>query len=303
MVIVATIDEPEQVRQIRVLAQIPGDVQWETVVMERTGDFAWSASLPDEVLTGWTVAWFVEWVNLDGDIAPIRGSGTAPRATVIRESPAPGDPAGRSSLVLSTEWVDFASDSLVDHYFVSEAMLRYRVERRNLLFVRTGVGFLDGRGTSLHGYATDASVEHQQAAYGVLELEVGGDLVGLGGGVALGRLANDESSYFGQFVSPRLRLRIGGTDDTNLELGTSWAEDVGYEGWARVAIAALPRVPITADIGVSSLPVGEDVGVRLGGSVGYRFNPRFTLIARFSMNARTIYHVGVSGGAAIRLDW
>jgi len=146
--------------------------------------------------------------------------------------------------------------------------------------------------------------------YGYAELELGlGSLVGLSGRLTAGSfkqvrdeglLADEPTANLFGF---RTELRIGEEQGTHLTIGGALTEQLGNEAWTELTMSVFRRLPMSAAVVVTNLPVDEDLGVSLCYGLGWQATDWLALSLRTGWNARTINHYGFTGGFGAVLTW
>jgi hypothetical protein len=99
------------------------------------------------------------------------------------------------------------------------------------------------------------------------------------------------------------RVRLGDPDATNLSVGVSGVQQVGFLSDLMLETWPAPKVPIGLSVAGTDQPGNGDLGVRLAGDVGYRLRPWVRPTVRVSWQGRTAAHAGVGGGLGLVFDW
>ena len=334
--IVATLNQPTAVRQVRVLMkQLGATGAYRTMPMERMGDYNWRLQIPAGTYEeGNQLAYFVEAVTREENLELLEGSAATPQITTYRvEARDPARIEDRSRVSAVAEYVDFNSFAPGDDaYLRVEADYRYRLQLPILVGWRVGAGVFQGAGASV-----DAIARYQEAlqdpdleaidparqttlGYGFAEAELAiHEYFGLALRVLAGNQQGDLATSvdvpgegFGARQDPgsiasaygaRAELRLGAVDGTRLMLGGTILGDIGAEAWLRLMIESLDRIPMSGEAVVTNLPVGADIGVSLNYGIGYQFTDLFALMLRVGLNARTTQHLGLGGGLGTILQW
>lgn len=303
--LVATFDKPERVEQVRVLVRRPDQPGFDERAMERAGDANWRVRLDDLAESPGALEYFVEAVDADSELELVAGSASAPLE--LRVEPTTVDPEqtrDRSRATGLFEYVNFKSGAGDDEYLRFESDYRYRVDQGFLDAFKVGVGIFDGKGGTVEEIETGGRARELSVSYGFAELQFGlGDLVGLSGRLLVGDRKSPTSSGLDGTFGFRSGLRVGRRDATRLELGYAHTDGIGNEVWIELAVAEIDNMPMSGEVVVTNLPVGEDLGVMLNYGTGYQFTDWFTLMARVGWNARTINYQGPTVGLATVIDW
>lgn len=300
-----SIANAEDVEAVRLLARRAGEINFVTIPMEPGGDTNWRAHFSQDWTQPGTIELYAEAVQTDGELTLIAGSASRPVAIVLEEATqdAP-ETRDRSSATVAVDYVDFNSGPADDHYLRVEADVRYLLTIPLLHSFRIGAGVFQGEGASVQTLANDGPTRIRNVNYGFAELEMGlADAFGLAFRLSVGNSQSGADERFSSTLGTGVRMRIGHSGRTRLEIGGSLLEEVGNEAWTEVFLEAIERVPMSASVVVTNLPVGEDVGVSLNYSVGWRATDWLTLAIRTGANARTIDHFGFTGGLSTAIEW
>lgn len=296
-------DNPELVQTMRLHARLAGDPTYVTSELERDGDFNWRGVLPAELTAApGKVEFFVDSVRADGQLEPRE------EVQVARVEPNPDAPEkkeGRSRANLLYEFVDFRLGNGADEFHRVEAEYRYAINRILNGFT-AGAGIFRGAGASLSELdaGDDSRTLVLSYAYAETDFEFF-TYVGLSGRVLIGnrQQLGVENSVLRDALGGALELRFGQEDGTRLMLGGAITDAVGAEAWIDLFIDAIDRIPMSGEVVVTNLPVGENLGVSLNYGVGWEFTDWLTVMARTGWNARTIYDYGFSAGLGTRFAW
>jgi len=299
--VVATFANPENVQQARAFVRLKGAPRFDEVAMQTYGGHAWRADLPANYTTEPAeVEYFVEAIRTDGQLERAGGG-------IVQVYEPPKDPApvaNRSKARIEAEFVDFKIGEGVDQYWRMEADYRYKLDQPWLHGFRAGAGIFDGEGASVSAIASGAQSRNLSLAYGFAEMDfAAGNYFGTGFAVMLGNRQSDGLDTFQSSFGLRAFMRLGPEDGTRLQTGLALISGLGSEAWINLDLLEIHRVPMRAEVVVTNLPVGEDLGVSLKTGAGYQFTDAFSLMGHIAWNARTINHHGPGAGASINIDW
>ena len=299
--VVATFANPENVQQARAFVRLKGAPRFDEVAMQTYGGYAWRADLPaNYTAEPVEVEYFVEAIRTDGQLERA-GDG------IVEIYQPPKDPApvaDRSKARIQAEFVDFKIGEGVDQYWRMEADYRYKLDLPWLHGFRAGAGIFDGEGASVSAIAAGAPTRSLSLAYGFAEMDfAAGKNFGTGFAVMLGNRQGNEFDTFQSSFGLRAFLRLGPEDGTRLQTGLALIGGMGSEAWINLDLLEIDRVPMRAEVVVTDLPVGENLGVSLKTGAGYQFTDAFSVMGHIAWNARTINHHGPGAGASINIDW
>jgi len=297
-------EDPELVSEMRVHVRTLGSPAFQSIPMERVGDHNWRATLEG---AAWNepaeLQYFVEAVRPDEQLERIGVE------QLTEVTPPPTDPRGpndRSRASMLGEYVNFKSGAGDDEFARFEAEYRYDIGLPVLDGFTAGAGIFRGTGGTVRSIQAGEAPRRLNLSYGFAEVDLEflryfglttRFLLGNHQELSLEQGILDDAFGFGA------ELWFGEADRTHLVLGGSFTEGIGAEAWIRLAIDAIERVPMTADVEVTNLPVGADLGVSLNYGIGYAFTDWFTLMGRLGWNARTIDHHGPTAGLATVFEW
>lgn len=310
----ATTDQPMQVHvavaeaglteTVRVLVRRKGALNYKTVAMERVGDRAWRADVPAELREPGLVEYFAEIVRTNGDLEPVGPGGRTIRTLEIQAPLAVRTAdTGRSRATTRVEFVDFKAGEGRDQFVRFESDYRYRIDRGTLDAFRVGVGIFDGVGGNVED--VEAGITRtRQVNFGFAEVSLKlHRYFGLSFLASAGNhhqtQAGTAEGVFGFGGS----LRIGESDGTRLALGANFTDEIGNEAWTTFTLGAIDRVPLSAGVVVTNLPVGAELGVSLELGAGYEVTDWLALGLTTGWNARTINHNGLTAGTSAVLRW
>lgn len=297
---------PDPLETVRLLARRKGDPRWITVPMTPEGLLHFSATFPAALLdTPATLQYAIEAVQADGTVATLAGTLMAPLTLTVEPIPAGDGPQGPSHADFTVRFVDFnASSPGDDQYLQTEARFRYGVRYRALHAVEVGVGLISGEGGTVDDLAAGLPSDPVALGYAFAGLELKLlDLVGLGGRVISGNRRTTEGSAASSTMGAQLHLRVGDDAATHLIAGLGVISNLGSRYFAEFHAHISPRVPFTASIEATDMPVGADFGARGTGSIGYAITDWLTLRGELGLNARTIKHYGYTVGSGLSFDW
>ncbi len=299
--VVATFTRPENVEEARAFIRIQGAPRFEEIAMEPYGTHAWRADLPAQFTSETAeVQYFVEAVRRDGQLERA-GEG------IVEVYEPPVDPApvaNRSRARVESEFVDFKIGDGVDQYWRMEADYRYELDQPWLDGFRVGAGIFDGEGASVAAIEDGRETRSLSLAYGFAEMDwAAGRYFGTGAALLLGNRQGDNLDTFQSSFGLRAFVRLGPEDGTRLETGLALIGGLGSEAWINLDLLEIDRVPMRAEVVVTDLPVGEDLGVSLQAGAGYQFTESLSVMGHIAWNARTINHHGPGAGASLNIDW
>ncbi len=295
--------ERELAESVRVLWRQRGDLGYETVVMERSGDFNWRADL--EAAAPGVLEIFAEVVRTNGTLQATSGAkATEPMAIEVEAPPGPGPgEGGRSRARTIVEFVDFKAGEGVDDFVRIESSFRYSIDRPVIKGFSAGVGIFQGEGGSL-GEVERGETRRRNVNFGFAELELGlHEYFGVSGRVSVGNHFQTQDGTAEGIFGFRAEARIGEAEGTRLTLGAALTEDLGNEAWTALTLDVIEGWPITAGVTVTNLPVGGELGVSAELGVGYALTDWLALSLLTGWNARTINHYGFTAGAGALLTW
>lgn len=267
------------------------------------------ARVPDDLLDGDALEYFVEGVSREGRSVPVVGSAPAPM--LVDLEPPPGvrpRELDRSRIRVSAEMVDFDLFSGRDWYFLAEADFLYRVRFGLLYGIRVGYGVYRGQGGTVE--QLDELGEPPRPAgytYGYTELELRPFAIFSIIFRATAGLGRPDDASVDQREGLRggfqVRGRIGRERGTHLLFGAETVPELGQRALLGLAWEVIPNVPMAGEVQVTDQPVAGDLAVRLIYEVGYRVSDAVSLSSRLSYQGRTIDHAGLGGGLAATFDW
>ena len=308
--------DPEQVVAASLHVRTRGQTVFERVELVREHGVYLRGALPAALVAAPGVEYFVEAIGADGSAGAAYASDVAP-ATIEVDAPALVErftpTKQRTRLTIIGSYLDFATfddrkDSAGntldrrDRFAETQIDVLYRLAGV-VEGVRLGFGAYGGRG----GFSEEVWTEAQPAPvigfqYGFVEAELRlpidrGPALGLAGRF----VAGVGREGFGVGVAGRVRL--GDPDATNLSVGVSGVQQVGFLSDLMLETWPAPKVPIGLSVAVTDQPGNGDLGVRLAGDVGYRLRPWVRPTVRVSWQGRTAAHAGVGGGLGLVFDW
>lgn len=286
--------------------RLRGAASYSKGVLERDDADYVRGRIPASAVQGPGIEYFVEIVTDQGRVGTAVGS---PEAPVRVEVPSPSiasvfrERKNRSRVTMTSAYLDFASfddraGDRTDAYFVFEADFLYRL-RGALYGVRTGLGVISGAG----GFADAMYTEEVPAPkagfnYGYTELELRG---GASTALLVRLVAGVGRRGFGLGMEGSVRL--GAEDGTNLSLGVSGIQEIGFLTELRMQWNALENVPLGLAVALTDQPAQGDLGVRLTTDIGYRALSWVQPTIRVSYQGRTVVHSGIGVGLGLVFDW
>lgn len=309
------LEQPGEVTAATLHARTVGQATFRRVELTREHGIYLRGALPADLVIAPGVQYFVEAIRADGSAAEAYASAAAPAEVVVAPPPlverfAPTKRRTRLSILAS--YLDFATfdrrtvDGVAvdrtDRFAQTEIDVLYRLD--GLLYgVRAGFGAYGGRG----GFANQVWTEARPAPitgfqYGYAEAELRlpvkrGPPIGIAGRF----IAGVGREGFGTGIAGRGRL--GDPDRTNLSVGLSTVEDLGFISDLRLETWPNPKAPVGISVAVTDQPGNGDLGVRLATDVGWRAASWVTPTVRVSWQGRSANHAGVGAGAGLVFDW
>jgi len=298
--------QTERVAQVRLLIRHTGEPAFTTLPMSREGDFNWQLQIDQEWKQAGSVELIAEVVRMDGVAQAVAGRFSQPLVVTVTEPKLDVvDETNRTQASVAFEVVDFwLSSAAKDAYLRFEADVAYLVDFKSLHKFTIGVGVFEGTGGTVKTLEDTGDTITRSINYGSGEVELElHEYVGLGLRLSLGNGHLDDQDRGQTTVGGGAILRIGDDEGTHLNAGITAMESVGNEGWIELVLNEIERIPITAAVVATNLPVGEDIGVSLNAGIGYRFGELLSVSVTTGWNARTINHWGLSLGTAAVLTW
>ncbi len=308
--------DPAQVVAASLHVRTRGQPVYERVELVREHDIYLRGALPAALVAAPGVEYFVETIGADGSAGAAYASDAAP-ATIEVDAPAVVErftaTRQRTRLTIIGSYLDFATfddrkDSAGntldrrDRFAETQIDVLYRLAGV-VQGVRLGFGAYGGRGGFSEAVWTDAQPAPVIGfQYGFVEAELRlpidrGPAIGLAGRF----VAGVGREGFGVGVAGRIRL--GEPDATNLSVGVSGVQQVGFLSDLLLETWPLPKVPVGLSVAVTDQPGNGDLGVRLAADLGYRLRPWVRPTVRVSWQGRTAAHAGVGGGLGLVFDW
>lgn len=297
---------PKPLQGVRLLARRKGDPRWITVQMAPNGIDHYSAPLPPTLLfEPGEVQYAIEAVHADGQAEAASGTLMKPRVLVVEAIPAGEGPPGPSHASFMARYVDFNTvGEGKDAYFQTEARFRYGVRWRALRSVEVGVGLISGDGGTVADLADGLPSEPTSLGYAFAAFELGlSELVGVGARLISGNRRVSDDTRSKSSVGTQLHLRIGEEDGMRFIGGLSAISDLGSRYFGEFHLQITDRLPFTALIEATNLPVSADYGARGMGTLGWRATDWLTLNGEVGLNVRTIKHYGYTLGGGLSFDW
>jgi hypothetical protein len=301
-----TLSNPERVKVVRALVRRGDRKQYETLQLQEAGSQNWRLELSDKWAEPGRIEFFVEAVDKDNKIHHISSNAERPSSVKVKEpADIPADRSGRSRAQASFEYVNFNLGDGTDQFYQVESDYRYALDLEHLIGFRMGVGIFQGEGADLDTIESGGDTREQSVSYGYAELltqaheHLGWSFRLIAGNQSKAR---EDTSLEGVFGFSN-EFRIGRADRTHLLVGGALTENIGNEAWMELNLETIENVPMSGEVVVTNLPVGEDLGVSLKYGVGYEVTDWVTLNGKVGWNARTINHHGPSVGTGLAVDW
>ena len=297
---------PDRVDRIRVNYRRVGDPTHRVLELQRSGDYNWSGELPADVASDATqLEYFAETIRRDGQLERTAVD-SAPIVDIRRPAPDPLGPQDRSRAMVVADYVNFSAGKAQDEYSRFEANYRYAVDTWILSGFSAGVGVFRGAGASLAALNAGEPARASLLSYGFAQVDL--QLVEYVGINARALVGNNQQlgpadSVFEDAFGLRGEMWFGQQEGTQLRAGAAFTDTIGAEAWVTLDIAAIERVPMSGEVVVTNLPVGEDLGVSLNYGAGWAFTDWFSLLGRVGWNARTISHHGPTAGIGTLFQW
>ena len=333
--VVFVLDEPERVASAYLHYRTRGARTYRRVLLAREGDVYLRGVLPAEVAQPPGLEYFVEVSAPTGRSGLALASPTEPiaievakptlldkfgldakRSILVRreartrissrgEPPARGPAAGRSSVKLAGDYLDFATfdtrdGDRTDRMVTANVDFTYRLDGV-VHSVGVGYGVFAGRG----GYADrtwDAMeiIPRSGFHYGYADVEFGtSDEVPLSGGGKL--IAGVGRDGFGLGVEAR--FRVGHIDRANLLLALRTIEQIGTVTDIRFGARPARDLLVGVSVGATNQPNRGDIGVKLGTELEWLGFGNVSLIVRGSWQGRSVAHGGIGAGGGLGFYW
>jgi hypothetical protein len=277
-----------------------GDPTYSSEPMAKAGAEYWAATVPASSVQAPQLQWFVEAVAPDGTRSVV-GAPDDPRTAVVDDVSPQRTREVLGEAKIWTDYASFNSRANNDYVWQTEGVMGARFDDKGIRAVRTGFGVYRGVGGTL-GQLDQLGQPGTPAGltYGYLEAEFGvARTLSLAARAIVGLKQDGVGGGASAFV------RIGSDLETNLLLGGEVLGGIGLRGIAEFDWNSFRTWPIVLRSEVTNQPagVGNDVGVRLIGQLGYRVLPHMVVAARASYQGRTIYHSGPGAGASVEYAW
>ncbi|MBK7536261.1 MAG: hypothetical protein IPI49_13000 [Myxococcales bacterium] len=309
LALVFVLEQPAHVASAFLHYRARGARTFHSVLLTREYDRYLRGQIPGDVVAPPGVDYFVEVSAPSGRSGLAVGSPTEPIEVDVPSPPLTnrfGATAGRSSVKLSAEYLDFATfdrrkGDRTDHLFGATIDFVYRLPG----FVEAlGVGY--GALSATGGYSNefwDAGLPAPRTGfrYGYAEIEAGSSRPGQAVGVAARMIAGVGREGFG--LGFEARVRVGPRDGTQLLLVARTLEEIGFFSDIRFA-TALPRdLRLGLSVGATDQPLQSDTAVKLGTELTWSGLSRLALSLRVSWQGREINHGGLGGGGSLGVSW
>lgn len=306
LAIAVAVRAADPVQAVRLLARRKGDPRWITVKLEPNGIDHYSAPFPQALLfEPGDVQYAIEAVHANGQVEAIVASLMKPRKLSVEPIPAGEGPPGPSHASFMARYVDFNSvGDGKDAYFQTEARFHYGVQWRALRSVEAGVGLISGEGGTVADLAAGLPGDPTALGYAFAALELGlGEYFGVGARIISGNRRTTDDSTAQSSIGTQLHIRIGEEEGMRLVAGLAAISDLGSRYFGEFHAQINDRLPFTALIEATNLPVSADYGARGVGTLGWRANDWLTLRGELGLNVRTIKHYGYTAGGGLSFDW
>ena len=286
--------------------RIRGSSSYSKAILRRDSDHYLRGEIPASAVIGPGIEYFVEIATSRGDVGASVGS---PHQPVFIDVPSPPLRSAftakrrRSRVSITATYLDFATfddrgDDRTDMFYLFEADFLYRLHKV-LYGVRVGMGALNGKGGFAEAiYNNGRSAPEAGFNYGYTEFELRGRYHTA---ISARLVAGVGREGFGLGLEGRFRL--GPEDGTNLTLGASNVQQIGYLTEIRMQWDALTSFPIGLAVALTDRPNRGDLGVRLTTDLGYRALSWVQPTLRISYQARTVVHAGIGAGVGLVFDW
>jgi hypothetical protein len=304
--LVFLIDEPSNLAAAWLHYRAVGDASYKKGTLRVEDDNYLRGEIPADFVGSPGVEYFVEIATHTGNVGTAVGTPDSPQVIDVAKpalTKAFIDRRSRSRISMTTTYLDFAtfdgrSANHTDQFVLFEADFLYRIRGR-LYGIRSGLGVLNGEGGYKDRVYDDMNpVPKAGFNYGYTEVE----LRFAHKTALMARLvAGVGREGFGLGVQGRFRL--GDEDATNLSVGASNIDQVGFLSEVRMAWNAVERVPLGLAVALTDQPSRGDLGVRLSTDIGYRVTDWVRPTLRISYQARSVVHSGIGAGLGLIFDW
>jgi hypothetical protein len=276
-------------------------------LLTREHDIYLRGVVPAEVVRAPGVEYFVEVATPSGEAGLALGSPEEPVRVAVRPPPlldrlGDGDEAGRTTVTIGGEYLDFAthdqrtgdrrdrmaSAAIGVSYEIGEVVQR----------VGVGMGAIGGSG----GFA-DLTWSDMLAApeaglrYGRADVELGQPKIAAG----LSWFAGVGKRGFGMGVEAR--GRVGARRGTNLELLAQRLPELGWLASARLGARPARDLLLGLSVGATDQPNRGDTAAKLVTELAWIGLPWLVLRVQGSWQGRSADHGGFGGGAAAEVTW
>jgi hypothetical protein len=280
-------------------------------LLAREHDIYLRGVVPAEVVRAPGVEYFVEVATPSGETGLALGSPEEPVRVAVKPPPlldrfgdrlGDGDEAGRTTVMLGGEYLDFAThdrragdhrDRMASGVIGVSYEIGAAVQR-----VGVGMGAINGSG----GYADvtwDEMLPVPQAGlrYGRADVELGQPR--LAGGFSW--IAGVGKRGFGMGVEGR--ARIGARRGTNLELLAQRLPELGWLASARLGARPARALLLGLSVGATDQPSRGDTAAKLVTELAWIGLPWLVVRVNGSWQGRSADHGGFGGGAAAEVTW
>lgn len=306
LAIAIAVRSAKPIEAVRLLARRKGDPRWITTPLAQTGIDHYAAPFPPALLhEPGDLRYAIEVVHGNGQVEAVAGTLMKPHKLTVEALPAGDAPPGPSHASFEARYVDFNSvGDGADAYFQTEARFRYGVRWRALRSVEVGVGLISGEGGSVLDLAEGLPSDPTSLGYAFAAFELGlGELFGVGARIISGNRRVSDDTLSRSAVGSQLHVRIGEEEGMRLLAGMAIVSELGSRYYGEFHAQINERLPFTALIEATNLPVSADYGARGVGALGWKANDWLTLRGELGLNVRTIKHYGYTVGGGLSFDW
>ncbi|MCX5743229.1 MAG: hypothetical protein NT062_12115, partial [Proteobacteria bacterium] len=213
---------------------------------------------------------------------------------------------GRSSVHLSTEYLDFATfdaraGDRTDHLFAANVDFTYRLDSH---VESLGVGYgtyVGSGGFADRVWTPDSPIVTSAFNYGYADIEVGTWTDGIHLSAGSQVIAGVGKDGFGLGIEGR--VRIGDRDATNLAIVGRHVDQVGFLSDIRFGVSPIDHFRLGLSVGATDQPHEGEVSVKLGTDLEVRVTDELSILLRGSWQGRTTAHGGIGGGAGLGVFW
>lgn len=307
--LVFVLERPELVASAYLHYRARGDRAYRSVLLVREHDIYLRGGVPADVVTTAGVDYFVEASTATGRSGLALGTPSEPvsvavtRPTVLDQF---GSAAGRSSVKLAVDYLDFATfderaGDRTDTMVTANIDFTYRL-RSAIESLGVGYGVYAGQGGFEDRMWTAADPFPRSGFhYGYADIEVGGTTNGVhlaAGGSLIAGVGKDGFGMGGEG-----RVRIGERDATNLAIIARTISQVGFLSDIKLTARPAQALLVGVSVGATDQPNRGDVGVKLGTELEVLAIRNMSLIVRGSWQGRSTRHGGLGVGGGVGFYW